>query len=64
MQKHEIWISKANRDLTLARKAVKDDDENLDGAVFHCQQCAEKVLKAYLVYQNQHIIKSHDRNHY
>jgi len=27
---------------------------------YHCQQCAEKYLKSYLVYNDQDVVKTHD----
>jgi HEPN domain-containing protein len=32
----------------------------LDAAAYHCQQAAEKALKAYLVYWDQRVAKIHD----
>jgi HEPN domain-containing protein len=32
----------------------------LDAACFHCQQCVEKYLKAYLFYKGEEILKIHD----
>ena len=43
------WIAKATNDLAAARKLASDPDPYLDAAVFHCQQAAEKFLKASLV---------------
>ena len=44
------WLDRAERDLRLARLAV--GDPTLSGlATFHCQQAAEKALKAFLAWQ-------------
>ncbi len=41
------WLELANRDLKAAIKLA--EDEHLAGlALFHCQQCVEKCLKAIL----------------
>jgi HEPN domain-containing protein len=32
----------------------------LDTACFHCQQAMEKYLKAFMVFKNQDVIKTHD----
>ena len=40
--------------------AGEKDPETLDGAVYHTQQCAEKALKAYLVFNKQPVRKIHD----
>ena len=38
----------------------KNEESLLDSAVYHCQQAAEKALKAYLTYQNAVVRKTHD----
>ena len=48
---HEVrqWLHKADHDLRSAARLMSGDEEPLlDTAVYHCQQAAEKVLKAYL----------------
>jgi HEPN domain-containing protein len=57
---HESWLAKAKNDLKSAAKLTKDDDETLDTAVYHTQQCAEKALKAYLVFNQQEVPYTHD----
>ena len=58
MNPHEAWLYKADRDL---KGAIGMNDLNLeDLAVYHAQQCAEKALKAYLVFQTRPLVKSHD----
>lgn len=43
------WIQKAEGDLTTAALALRRRKQPLpDIACFHCQQCAEKYLKAFL----------------
>lgn len=43
------WLHKADHDLRSAARLMSGDDEPLlDTAVYHCQQAAEKALKAYL----------------
>ena len=57
----EEWTRKAEEDyeagITLVRKR-KRPTPNAVG--FHCQQCAEKYLKAYLVLQGVSFPKTHD----
>jgi HEPN domain-containing protein len=53
------WLVKARSDLKMALAGEKDP-ETLDGAVYHTQQCAEKSLKAYLVFKKQPVRKIHD----
>ena len=42
------WIVKAGRDLRSARRLYSDTPPLLDTAAYHCQQAAEKALKAFL----------------
>ena len=60
MPSHKGWINKAKSDLHLAEKGVKDDDTTLDTAIFHTQQCAEKALKAFLIFHGIPSAKTHD----
>ena len=54
------WIAKASGDLKSSRKLIKDDDETLDSAAYFTQQSAEKALKAYLIFKQQPVQKTHD----
>lgn len=60
MQNPEAWLKKALSDLRSAKKLSKDDDDTLDTAAYHTQQCAEKSLKAYLSFKQQPIPRTHD----
>ena len=40
--------------------AGKSHPPIFDVAVYHCQQAAEKALKAYLVFYDQRVAKTHD----
>ena len=55
------WIDKAEEDyevaITLARKRKRPTP---DAVCFHCQQCAEKYLKAFLVQSKVIFPKVHD----
>lgn len=42
------WLIKARHDLRSARCLYADTPPLLDTAAYHCQQAAEKALKAYL----------------
>jgi len=43
------WIEKAEGDFVLVQREVKVSEKpNYDAVCFHCQQCAEKYLKARL----------------
>ena len=54
------WIAKASGDLKSSKKLIKDDDDTLDSAAYFTQQSAEKALKAYLIFKNQPIPRTHD----
>jgi len=61
--KHRLvksWLLKAQRDLAAARKLANDPDPYLDTAIYHCQQAAEKAIKAALVLYDQPFEKTHD----
>ncbi len=53
------WIIKAEHDLGMAELAIANKPEYKDLICFHCQQCAEKYLKAYLVLLKIDFKKSH-----
>jgi len=64
--KHEAhqWLLKADHDLRSAARLMYGGDEPiLDTAVYHCQQAAEKALKAYLtgngvIFPKMHLLSS------
>src|SRR5882762_7215103 len=42
------WVKKAEQDFILAEQGSRSKLPLHDGVCFHCQQCAEKYLKALL----------------
>jgi HEPN domain-containing protein len=54
------WLQKAWSDLRSVRKLAAAPDPILDAAFFHCQQAAEKAVKAYLAYLDHPLEKTHD----
>lgn len=61
MQEHKDWLNFAKADLTLADIALNSENELVIGGVlYHCQQCIEKSLKAYLIFKKKNIRKTHD----
>ncbi|MBX9830354.1 HEPN domain-containing protein [Candidatus Babeliales bacterium] len=58
MQSHELWLKIATEDLKAAYGLL--DLELYSAVTYHCQQSAEKALKAYLAFKKNPIIKSHD----
>ena len=61
-KRYEIqqWLLKSQRDLLAARLLIESEQSLLDVVVYHCQQCAEKALKAYLTYQDVIFQKTHN----
>ena len=54
------WIEYAQRDLQSAKHLTSMRPEPLEIICFHCQQAAEKALKAFLVSIDLRISKTHD----
>ena len=54
----KVWFEKAENDLDWAKDTLGD---NRFGRVcFLCQQAAEKTLKAYLFFQKQKLMRTHN----
>jgi len=58
---HEIkqWLLKADHDFVSAERLLAGDPPLRDTAVYHCQQAAEKMLKAYLTLRDAPFQKVH-----
>jgi len=54
------WLHKAYTDLQSAQRLAARPDPILETALFHCQQAAEKAVKAYLAYRDHPLEKTHD----
>ncbi len=54
------WIIKAENDLKIGKDEMKTKNPVTDGICFHMQQCVEKYLKAYLIYNGKEFRKTHD----
>ncbi len=54
------WMDYASRDLASARFLLDMKPRPLEIICFHCQQTAEKALKAYLALHRKDIPRSHD----
>lgn len=54
------WVTKAASDLRGARILGLAVDAPLDTAIYHCQQAAEKAVKAFLVFKEITPEKTHD----
>ena len=53
------WIKKAEKDLLTAERELSFEDPITEAVCFHCQQAAEKYLKAFLVYHQIYFTKTH-----
>lgn len=58
MQEHEKWLKIAQEDLLAAKGLLTL--ELFSSVTYHCQQAAEKSLKAYLVFKKHVAVKTHD----
>ena len=57
----EEWLRYAKNDLIVAKHSFEDlHPKQTEIASYHCQQCAEKALKAYLLFKNTEPPKTHD----
>jgi HEPN domain-containing protein len=54
------WISKAMEDKLAIQHLTENSIIAPSVVCFHCQQMAEKYLKAYLIFHGKEIIKTHD----
>ena len=53
------WIRKAESDLKIGKDELTTADPATDAICFHMQQCAEKYLKAFLVFNGREIRRTH-----
>src|SRR5438105_2298080 len=54
------WVAKAESDFRAASQLIAEKDSEPDAICFHCQQCAEKYLKAMLQHNSAAIPRIHD----
>jgi HEPN domain-containing protein len=54
------WIAKAEDDLRVARLLIAEENRLYAAGVYHCQQAAEKALKAWLTCRDVVFPKTHD----
>lgn len=61
--KVRAWVAKAELDFRLTQDMLNRNEEWLAGDIcFHAEQCAEKYLKARLVFDDIHFPRIHDIN--
>lgn len=53
------WLQKALDDLQAAETLLRADPSQTSATVFHCQQAAEKTLKAFLAWHGTPFRKTH-----
>lgn len=53
------WLEFASQDLLTAR-ILLEQDICLSSAAFHCQQCIEKALKAYVLFRKRMHVDGHN----
>ena len=55
------WLRYAQNDLVVAKHCIEElYPKQSEIACYHCQQCAEKALKAFLIYKDIDPPKIHD----
>ena len=54
------WLTRASHDLLSSRALASLDEPLLDTAIYHCQQAAEKSVKAWLQSKDDPFSKTHD----
>lgn len=54
------WIKKAENDLKIGKDEFITKNPATDAICFHMQQCAEKYLKIFLIFNDKEISKTHD----
>jgi len=55
-----LWLVKAANDLRAAEIDLGAEPPLIEDALFHCQQAAEKALKAFLTFHNVTFRKTHN----
>ena len=55
-----VWIDHAEDDFNATGKLLRGKKPSIYGACFHAQQCAEKYMKAILVFREQRFPMTHD----
>ena len=54
------WLRKAEEDLQRVERSLSTDPPDVEDALFHSRQAAEKALKAFLTWHDQPFRKTHD----
>jgi HEPN domain-containing protein len=59
IEETRAWTEKANQDLLSAKWLLSSPDALFNAVGFHCQQSAEKTLKAFLTWHDEPFEKTH-----
>jgi HEPN domain-containing protein len=59
-QEVQAWLAKADNDLRSAAVDLAAEPPLVEDALFHCQQAAEKAMKAFLTAHDTTFRKTHD----
>jgi len=54
------WLRKASQDLGRVDRCLGAEPPDIEDALFHCQQSAEKSLKTFLTWHDRPFRKTHD----
>jgi len=60
LQEVQSWLQKADNDLRGAQVDLAAEPPLIEDALFHCQQAAEKAMKAFLTAHGTTFRKTHD----
>ena len=63
MQKNEIvneWLNYANMDMISAQYLTSLKPMPYEIICYHCQQTVEKLLKAYIIFNDGELLRTHD----
>jgi len=55
-----LWIRRAESDLKIGIDELATDKPVTDAICFHMQQCCEKYLKAFLIFNGEEYPRTHD----
>ena len=58
-RRFQDWLNAAYDDLRAAELLIQDDTLH-NATAFHCQQCAEKVLKGYILARDEQAVDGHN----
>jgi HEPN domain-containing protein len=56
----KLWIERADHDLGTAELIYRHIPKYRETIAFHCQQAIEKYLKAYFIYNDLTVKRTHD----